>query len=85
MEVVFKKSALKELGKLEKRLAQRVFDKIMLLGDNPYPQGNQKMENEEGYRIRVGDYRAVYVVDKENKEIVIIRIKHRGEVYKKSK
>jgi mRNA interferase RelE/StbE len=33
------------------------------------------------YRYRVGDYRVVYDIDDETMQVVIVIIRHRGEVY----
>jgi len=34
------------------------------------------------YRLRVGDYRVVYGIDRENRRIIVYAIGHRREVYK---
>ena len=34
------------------------------------------------YRIRVGKVRIIFKIDKENKEIFVERVDHRGNVYK---
>lgn len=82
MKVVFVKSAEKELLNLDKNLAKRIFQKIGLLKDDPYGQNSQKLEGGKGHRIRLGDYRVVYTINKENQTITIIKIGHRREVYK---
>lgn len=82
MKISFVKSAEKELLSLNKSLGQRIIQKISLLENNPYGQNSQKLEGGRGYRIRVGDYRVVYTINKENKTILIIKIGHRREIYK---
>lgn len=82
MEIVYKTSAEKELLKLGRQLGQRIFQKIALLQDNPYGQGSQKLGGGKGYRIRIGDYRVTYTVDKKSRVITIVRIRHRREVYR---
>lgn len=82
MNISFVKSAEKELLKLDKSLAKRILDKIYLLGNDPYGQNSQKLGGGKGYRIRIGDYRVVYIVDKTAKEVTIVRIRHRREVYR---
>lgn len=52
------------------------------LKENPYPYGTKKLHGREGYRIRVGDYRILYVVDESNKCIEIFSVAHRKEVYR---
>lgn len=82
MKIDFVKSAEKELGKLDKRLSRRLLEKIQKLGDNPYGQDSQKLAGGKGYRIRLGDYRIVYIIDKFNKLVTIIKIGHRREIYR---
>ncbi len=82
MRISFVKSAERELLRLDKKLGQRIFHKISLLKDAPYGQNSQKLENGKGYRMRIGDYRVVYAIDKENQTIIVIKIRHRKEVYR---
>ena len=82
MNISYLKSAEKEPLKLDKNLAKRILDKISLLGSNPYGQNSQKLGGGKGYRIRIGDYRVVYTVDKTSKSVTIVRIRHRREVYR---
>lgn len=44
--------------------------------------GCQKLVGEDGYRIRVGDYRILYRIDDSAKAIYTYRVKHRKEVYR---
>ncbi|MDD5092506.1 MAG: type II toxin-antitoxin system RelE/ParE family toxin [Candidatus Wallbacteria bacterium] len=38
-----------------------------------------KLTVQEGYRLRIGDYRVLYTIDDKNKIVVIYRIKSRSE------
>lgn len=82
MKVILLKSAQKELDKLPNETALRIGTKIHLLKDNPYGLGSEKLGGNKGYRIRVGNYRVVYTVDKQKKIIFIVRIGHRRDVYR---
>lgn len=82
MRIDFVKSAEKELGKLDKRLSKRLLEKIQKLSNDPYGQDSQKLAGGKGYRIRLGDYRIVYIIDKSNKLVTIIKIGHRREIYR---
>jgi mRNA interferase RelE/StbE len=49
----------------------------------PFPTGARKITGSTGsYRIRVGDYRAIYSVLAEAVVVEIIRVRHRREVYR---
>jgi mRNA interferase RelE/StbE len=82
VKIFFVKSAEKELLKLDKNLAKRILDKIGQLRYSPFGQNSQKLGGGKGYRVRIGDYRVVYTVDKTAKEITIVRVSHRRDVYR---
>ena len=56
--------------------------KILTLSENPRPFGFKKLTDDEGYRLRSGDFRILYRIDDRLKEIINYRIKHRKEVYR---
>lgn len=82
MKITFAKSAEKEIFVLDRNLGKRIFKKINLLSKNPFGLGSKKLAGGKGFRIRIGDYRVVYMIDAKKKEAVIIKIRHRREVYK---
>ena len=51
---------------------------MVSLGDNPRPPGCRKLV-ENIYRIRVGDYRVIYKIDDERKEVVVGKVARRRE------
>jgi mRNA interferase RelE/StbE len=55
--------------------------KIQNLAEDPHPRGTKKLE-ETLFRVRVGDYRIIYQVVADMITIVIIRVRHRREVYR---
>lgn len=83
-EVVFKKSALKELQGLPNRFQQKILDAVQLLSLNPYTELLQikKMKGVESlYRFRINDYRVVYLIENNLIKVTIIKIGHRKDVY----
>lgn len=82
MKLILVPQAQKELDKIEDKIALRISQKIYQLEANPYFLGSQKLEGGRGYRFRVGDYRVIYMVDKKDKIITIVKIGHRREVYR---
>ena len=71
------------LSRLDSGPAQRLSDKIDWLSENAEAIGHEAMTGQfRGmFRIRVGDYRAVYELDRENRKIIIHSVGHRREVY----
>ena len=77
-----KPSAGKELDALDDALFARIDRKIMLLAENPRPPGCKKLRGyKDHWRIRVGDWRVLYVIDDAAKRVSITRVAHRREVY----
>lgn len=82
-DIFITKSADKELHLLDPILIKRIVTKIESLSRNPRPEGCCKLENKENeYRIRVGDYRIIYIIADSKKQIEIIGISHRRESYR---
>jgi mRNA interferase RelE/StbE len=83
-KVRFTSTALEQLEKLNKPIAQQVFKKLKWLSEHfdesvPIPlTGNLK----DIYKLRVGDYRALYTFDKKQEIILVHFVQHRSEVYK---
>ncbi len=82
-KITFSKQADKALRKMPRNLALKIAKKIKELANQPEKMSNiKKLTNHPGYRMRVGDWHVVYLVDDSEKNIHIIKIKTRGGVYK---
>jgi mRNA interferase RelE/StbE len=81
-KINIKRSAEKELESLPDKIHNKVVSRLLLLKNNPRPQGVKKLRSETGYRIRVGDYRVLYDIDDENNVLEIYSVAHRREVYR---
>ena len=68
--VSLKRSAEKELSRLPSEIHDRIIEKLITLQDNPRPQGARKLRGQEGYRLRIGDYRVLYVINDPDQHIV---------------
>lgn len=54
------------------------------LAENPRPPKATKLKGlDELYRVRVGNYRIVYTIEDQKLLILIVRIAHRKDVYKR--
>ena len=81
--VSFRRSAEKDLHRLDATVQRRVMKAVESLADSPRPSGCKKLQgSEDTYRIRVGDYRVIYSVDDSILIVAIERIRHRREVYR---
>ncbi len=76
-------SAAKELRKIDRGVVPRIVAAAAQLAHQPHPPGSKKLQGTDSiYRIRVGDYRIVYEVNAAEIVIIIVRVRHRKEVYR---
>ena len=62
---------------------KRIQPKIDALATEPRPEGVVKLKGEENlYRIRVGDYRVIYNVQDDRLLVLVVKVGHRGNVYR---
>jgi mRNA interferase RelE/StbE len=75
-------SAQRQFRKLPKVIQEHLISKILLLETNPRPIGAKKLQAFDYYRIRMGDYRAVYSIDDKARLIKILDLGHRKDIYR---
>ena len=80
-EIIWDEKAYNELEKLEKIIARRIFKKVSELIEDPYSKDIIKLKGEEGFRLRIGDYRVIFVTDKGR--ILILKVGHRKNIYER--
>jgi len=68
---------------LPKSIRERIGTSIDRLSSEPRPQGAIKLAGRDDFRIRVGDHRIVYAIDDKRRFVIVARIAHRREVYRR--
>lgn len=82
-EIVFARSARKELQALDLQVARRILKQIERLAANPRPSGVVKLEGASDlWRVRVGDWRVVYSISDRNRLVDVVAVRHRRDVYR---
>ena len=82
-EVEFKTSTLKQIRKLPPQTAKAIVVAIDNLRTNPRKGNVRPMVGSISWRLRVGDYRVIYDIYDQTLVILILKVKHRRDVYKK--
>ncbi len=83
-KIVIDEEALTFLAKLPPKIRRQIADKIDKLALNPRPSGFKVLQqNKSLCRIRSGDYRIVYQIRQQQLLVLVVKIGHRKEVYKK--
>jgi len=82
--IEIKPSARKELEALPDDILTRVLQRMETLRTAPRPAGCKKLKGyKDQWRLRVGDWRVVYIIDDPAKLVSITRVAHRREVYER--
>jgi mRNA interferase RelE/StbE len=80
--IVLKSSAQKELDALDDAVFTRIDRKILALAETPRPRGCKKLKGyKDHWRIRVGDWRVVYMIDDSAMRVSVTRVAHRRDIY----
>ena len=80
--VLATKAATRDIRKLPPETRPRPKRAIESLRGDPRGAA-QKLAAEDSFRVRVGDYRIVFRVDDSAREVLLARIKHRRDVYRR--
>lgn len=73
---------LRQLRKSYSREAENIVRGILSLAENPRPVSSRKLVNRSEMRLRIGDYRVLYLIDDVRRTVTISVIAHRREVYR---
>lgn len=83
LDLQFSSQARRFLKKLDKVNWEKIIEKIEELRKDPFPHKVKRVEGrkEKIFRIRVGDYRILYVVLNETNFLFISKIEKRPRAY----
>lgn len=85
-DVILVASARGALASLPSRTQRRIIKSLHALESEPRPPGAVPLagRSQQGiWRIRVGDYRVLYEIHENLLRVLIIRVGHRRDVYRK--
>jgi len=77
--IELRRTAQKELDRLQGRDYEAVATVISRLKHNPRPPKVKKLAESGLWRIRVGSYRVIYAIDDERQLVTIVRVARRSE------
>ena len=82
--IYFNRRIKKLLERLDKSQKERIRTRLLSLSKDPFIGDVKKVEGRENvYRVRIGDYRVLYLLDRKEKEIYVVKIDNRSRVYRK--
>lgn len=76
--------AKRDLAARSAELQIRIAKALRKLEANPRPSGIEKLKGEDtAYRLRAGDYRILYEVHDKILLVLVVKVRHHREVYRK--
>lgn len=72
--------AARELESLDEPLKTRIKERLSELKNNPENIG-KRLTQSDYWSLRIGDYRAIYEILLEKRQVVVLYIGHRKNVY----
>lgn len=85
-EVEISRTAEKQLRKLPRDVQERIVRRMLLLAEDPFPQGAKKLTGyDDVYRVRVGRYRILYSVSRRRLVIIILKVGQRKDICRRGR
>jgi len=82
--VEFRPAVLKRLKRLPRKDLRRIKKRIDDLSENlPNPATTKMKGSNSFHKIRMGDYRIIYEIHEDRLVILVVKIGHRKDVYKR--
>lgn len=81
-KIEFKRSVKQDLKYIPKVDVKRIFSAIYQLDSDPRPTQSKKLAGSDLYRLRAGRYRILYEIKDHVLVVIIIKIKHRKNIYR---
>ncbi len=82
-KVELRPAARQGLRRLDLATRRRMLSALQALGMDPRPHGAIQLTGSERWRIRIGDYRVIYEPQDDRLVVLVIRIGHRRDVYRR--
>ncbi len=81
-DLVYTQRAIRDIEKLDLKIKERLGKALLRYKDDPLRYAEKLTDSKLGtYRFRIGDYRVIF--DIEDKEVIVLRVGHRKEIYKR--
>ena len=82
--IELKPAAYRDLAKIGTKNQKQLGRRIDALAENPRPRGAKKLETGSNlHRIRCGDYRIIYQIRDDIRLVLVLRVRHRRDAYRR--
>ncbi len=80
--VDIRRRAQKQLNRIREDYRERIITAVYALSEDPRPRNSRKLQDREGHRLRVGDYRVLFTVDDDCREVFVAEVWHLQRNYR---
>ena len=80
-KLIYSQKAAKQLEKLDRNIQERILHALERLRLRPESCDIKKLVGTDGYRMRVGDYRIIFDMEKEKMLVFVLKMGHRKNIY----
>jgi mRNA interferase RelE/StbE len=83
-KITYTTQAAKSLLKMPRNTANLIREKLDEIANDPFASipNAKKLQGRSGYRLRIGDWRVIYEINKDQVVIIVMKIAPRSEVYR---
>lgn len=81
-EIIFSQKAKKQLFRLEKNIQERIITALERIRIRPEAYIT-KLVGDPGFKLRIGNYRVIMDINNNNLLILVIKVGHRKDIYKR--
>jgi mRNA interferase RelE/StbE len=78
--VLLHPKAAKEVQALDEPLRTRIRNRLRKLGSDPEKTG-KRLKYSDYWSLRIGDYRAIYEISEQKRQVIVLFVGHRKNVY----
>lgn len=77
-------AAAKALGRIPTKVAKTISERMKEIAADPFAthRGVTRLSNDDRFRLRAGDWRALYRVDPKGELMILVDVLKRGEAYR---
>ena len=83
-KILFRKSVARDIRRIPNQDVRRILKTIVSLSEEPRPSGAEQLSGQERYRVRQGNYRIIYEINDNEVIVVVVKVGHRKDVYRRS-
>ncbi len=80
-EIIWSEIAVRELKKLDRVVAKKIFERVGELSETPY-RNVKKLVGLPYFCLRVGDYRVILDIQKNALRVLVLKVGHRKKIYR---